>query len=345
MAYTPDIEAVKRLALALDSADRITVATHTHPDGDALGSSIAMCSYLREVLHKDAAIVIPDPVTDYLSFIPDEEDRGVIMAYESDPLGAVARVEGSDLLIGLDFNGFKRTEGLQDCLSGSRARKVLIDHHLAPEREDFDICISETGISSASELLFWILRSLTGDDVSAIPAKARRALMTGMTTDTNNFANSVFPSTLEMASLLLAEGVDRDEILENLYQSYRENRLRITGHILKDKMTILPSGIAYIVLRTGDLRSYDIGEGELEGVVNLPLGIGRVRMSIMLKQDEEYFRVSIRSKKGTSANRLAREHFNGGGHEQAAGGRLYFPKDIPDPSGAEGYIERVTSGF
>jgi phosphoesterase RecJ-like protein len=172
-----------------------------------------------------------------------------------------------------------------------------------------------------------------------------RALLTGMTTDTNNFANSVFPSTFEMASRMLEAGVDRDGILAELYNRNRENRLRMTGHLLKDNMRIFPNGVSCIVVRRADIEEYDIREGETEGIVNMPLTLDKVRMSIFLREDEGFFRVSIRSKRGTSAFRLASTRFHGGGHEQAAGGRLYFPGDIADASMAEAFLERITDDY
>jgi phosphoesterase RecJ-like protein len=169
--------------------------------------------------------------------------------------------------------------------------------------------------------------------------------MTGMTTDTNNFSNSVFPSTLKMASELIAAGVDRDSILESLYSSYRENRLRLLGCLLGEKMQITPEGVAFIVLDSRTQERFGMVQGETEGFVNMPLSIGKVRMSIFLTQQEDHYRVSIRSKKGTSANLCARQFFHGGGHEQAAGGKLFFPGDIPSPEDAQAYILKVTERF
>ena len=256
-------------------------------------------------------------------------------------------IESSDLIICLDFNAFHRTDELEKALSSSSATKVLIDHHLNPDREKFDICFSETAISSASELLYSILMK-TGSinaDASRLPSKAAEALMTGMTTDTNNFANSVYPSTLVMASELIAAGTDRDFIISQLYNQYRENRVRLMGTVLKDLMHITDYGVAYMILDSKTLKEYDVREGETEGFVNIPLSMGKVRMSILLKEDEDRVRVSIRSKKGTSANRCARLYFNGGGHENAAGGKLYMPADIKNISEAAEYIVRNTSKF
>ena len=169
--------------------------------------------------------------------------------------------------------------------------------------------------------------------------------MTGMTTDTNNFANSVYPSTLKMASDLLATGVDRDAILNLLYNQYGENRLRLMGHIMKDLLTITPDGVAYVVLDKQTQDKYTISEGDTEGFVNMPLSIAEVRMSIFAKEDTDRIRISIRSKKGTSANQCARMFFNGGGHENAAGGRLYIPENVTGVGQIGEYIEKNTHIF
>ena len=148
-----------------------------------------------------------------------------------------------------------------------------------------------------------------------------------------------------MASELIAAGVDRNSILRSLYGSYRENRLRLLGFLLSEKMHITADGVAFMVLDSETQARFGTAQGETEGFVNIPLTMGKVRMSIFLTQQEDHFRVSIRSKEGTSANQCARMFFNGGGHELAAGGKLFYPKDIPSPKDAQAYILKVTSRF
>jgi phosphoesterase RecJ-like protein len=148
-----------------------------------------------------------------------------------------------------------------------------------------------------------------------------------------------------MASSLLGIGVDRDMIIQRIYNSFKESRVRLQGHILKDLMMITPDGVAYIILTKEDIRNYNVEDGDTEGFVNIPLSIDEVKMSIFIKEDKDRVRVSIRSKKGTSANRCAREYFNGGGHENAAGGRLYIPEDIAGIDEVAGYIENRTHKF
>lgn len=340
-------EKIQSLADLIAGSGRITIATHTRPDGDAMGSSTAMKSYLEACFGKEARIVIANAYSESIAFILGDQGQKECLQYDIDKEATDAWIGSSDLIICLDCNGFSRTDELCAPLTDSKAKKVLIDHHLAPQEELFDLCFSETEISSASELLFWVLMEMPGigGDAEKLPALARTALMSGMTTDTNNFANSVVPSTLQMASKLLAAGVDRDWILENLYNRYRENRLRLIGYLLDSKMTIMDNGTAYTIVTNEEQQRFDMRDGELEGYVNMPLGMDKVRMSIFLKEDNGYFRVSIRSKKGTSANSCSKRYFNGGGHEQAAGGRLYIPRDIAESSLVEEYVRKVTDEF
>lgn len=343
-----DIESgqIDRLEDMLAKADNIVVITHMKPDGDALGSSTAMYHYLKSI-GKECRIVIPDPNPSNLDFLLDQDTRKDLRIYEAYPISTAAAIKESDLIICMDFNAFHRTDTLEPLLLESAQPKILIDHHLSPDLKQFSLVFSETEVSSASELLFHILMhtSQISHKASRIPAAAAVALMTGMTTDTNNFANSVYPSTLRMASALLEAGIDRDMILQQLYNRFSESRLRLMGHMMKDLLKITDDGVAYIVLDKETQRNYHVKEGDTEGFVNMPLSIDKVVMSILLKEDNDRIRVSIRSKRGYSANACAKEYFNGGGHENASGGRLYIGKDVADIEAAHGYIERHTHTF
>ena len=334
---------ILRLEAFLAVAKRVCIVVHTHPDGDALGSGGALLAYLRRCRGAEVRLLLPDSAPGTLAFLLPAE--GVIDAAR-DRTAAEAWIAQCDLLCTLDMNGFGRAEALEAPLRACRAPKVLIDHHLHPERTSFDLVFSETDISSASELLYRVLLALPGvGSADKLPGEVLTYLMAGMTTDTNNFANSVYPSTLQMASELLAAGVDRDALLARLYHAYRENRYRAMGAMLHERMVIIPEGVACIVLDRAFQEEFGLQEGETEGFVNLPLGIERVRMSIFLREDEGHFRVSIRSKPGVSANRLAEEAFHGGGHECAAGGKLFYPGDIATPDRAEEYIQAVAARF
>ena len=319
-------EKIEGLRKLLGSARKVALAGHVHPDGDAIGCVTALALYLKRELGKEVVCMFPDSLPASLEFA-----KNPSLEY------LWGKTEEADLIILMDCNSFSRTDALGDSLAASKAPKVLIDHHLNPASESFDLVFSTPDISSASELTFWILKALGWD---LRDTEIGEALLTGMTTDTNNFANSVFPTTFTMASELIASGVDRDAVLQKIYFSYRENRVRLMGYMQNEGLTILPGGAAYMILTKEIQQRFDLREGESEGLVNVPLAIKEVRLSLLLKEYEDHFRVSLRSKKGTSAQQCAVKFFNGGGHENAAGGKLYPASDLGGKS-LEEYVKQA----
>ncbi|MBP5488033.1 MAG: DHH family phosphoesterase [Bacteroidales bacterium] len=328
-------EKIRVLSSLIDASSRIVISTHIHPDGDALGSSGAVFHYLREVCGKSGVAVVREAAPQTIAFI---DGRLKPAAPEA--------ISAADLIICTDYNGLSRSGAQSESLlRSSKAPKVLIDHHLNPQESEFDLVFSRTEVSSASEMVYEILRAMPGIDgrTSRLPMSVLNCLMAGMTTDTNNFANSVFPSTLEMAADLIASGVDRDAIVAELYNRYRPNRVRAIAHILSEHLTIRPDGLAVIIVTRDLWHRFSLQEGELEGMVNIPLTIDEVKVCLYLREseDEPEMRASIRSKKGWSANAMAARYFHGGGHEQAAGGKLLIPGDIPDASAAAAFTDKI----
>ncbi len=314
----------------LDECDDFVVTSHNSPDGDALGSCAALCHYLA-AKGKRAVLALPDPVPATLSFVFEPQPPFPVCNLEDHPAQTVSALQKAGAIICLDFNHFRRTK-LGARIQAARCPKVLVDHHIDPDRTAFDVCISDIHVSSTCELLYFLL--LSSDDVrgdaSLLPPRAACSLLVGMTTDSNNFANSVYPDTLRMASELMAAGVDRDGIIDKLYHHYRENRLRAMGYVLSEKMVLTPEKVAYVILSEKEIQRLGLVEGETEGFVNLPLSLDAVEVSIFLRELPDRFRVSIRSKKGTSANAWAQACFFGGGHENAAGGTLFKFSSNPD---------------
>lgn len=329
-----------RLDALIRDSSKVGIVVHTRPDGDAVGSSVALWNYLN--LRADrpegavAKVFLPDAAPSYLDFVVGGAD---VVVASRDLSSAREFLLSCDAVFCLDMNGFSRAAGLEEALENSTARKVLIDHHLNPATDKFELVFSETCVSSTCEELFMLLCKM-GDipENRKIPVSVATPLLVGMTTDTNNFANSVFPSTLNMASDLLACGVDRDAVLYHLYNEYRENRFRAMGYVLGELLHITPSGVAYVVLSSEVRDKFSLIDGETEGFVNIPLGIKEVKMSVFAREEGGVFRVSVRSKKGYSAARFASEHFNGGGHENAAGGKLRIPEDVHSAEEVEEYI-------
>ena len=342
--HSIDAHNIAALAELLDSCNDFVVVTHTHPDGDAIGSSIAMQQFIAGIPDKRVNVVVPDTPPSTLAFLC--EGKGIVDA-SSDPAWAARLIAGCDALICLDFNAFKRTEGLAPLLAASPARKVLVDHHLNPDKEAFELCFSCAEVSSACELLYEVLKALprVGGDISKLSYASRYALMSGMTTDTNNFANSVYPGTLRMAGELLESGVDRDDIIDKLYRQDRPQKLHAFADLLGAHLEILPGGIACMYMSEAMKAAYDISEGETEGLVNIPLGLAEVRMSIFAREENGVIRVSLRSKPGLSSNEMATRFFHGGGHELASGGKIFIPQDIGSEAGARDFIAAAAARF
>lgn len=330
-SVTPD--KISRLKTLLEGCGNVVVVSHTHPDGDALGCLSAAWHYLSAKQGRNVSALVEEGRPGDLEFILDGVSCG------SD----VKVLETCDLVVVLDLNTLDRTGRFEQAVRACKAPRVLVDHHLNPAEDDFDLVFSSIGVSSACELLFRVLKALEGG-MAGIPQASLNALMCGITTDTNNFANSVWPGTLAAVSELLAAGVDRDEIIRRIYQSCRENRVRAMSWLLDNKLRI-DGAFAFIVITAAERSRFELREGELDGLVNIPLSIASVRLSATFTEDDGFFRVSLRSKKGTSANAFARSCFHGGGHEQASGGRLYFPEDVKDRGEVEDYVMAAAARF
>ena len=328
-------------------ASKIGIVTHTRPDGDAIGSALAMKRFLETRLGAagKCSLLLDTEAPGQVLFLFSLEEAGETLVYARDPERTAACAAACDLLVFLDLNTLSRTGALASQYQGSGARKILVDHHLGPERASFDLVFSDTGVSSTCELLYLLLSRFPCSAGKDLPQECLDPLLTGITTDTNNFANSVSGMTLSVVSELLDAGARREQILEEIFNRYPERRIRLMGRLLDRGLTLTEKGAAVMVLDRETAAEFGILDGETEGFVNIPLAIDRVKMSLFLRQEAEgKYRVSIRSKKGWSANRLAVRYFAGGGHEQASGGQL-----IPEPgSGVEDVIAlacRYTDAF
>ena len=320
---------ISSLDSLLQKADKIVLVGHFNPDGDALGSVSAAYHYLK-CRGKHPRIILPSPYPDNMAFLEPEDPRDRMMICENELDDTRRAVAEADAIICLDLNRLARTEYLEDDILAAPGKKVLIDHHIPAELDRFDVAISTTGVSSTCELLFWILMALpdVAGDPQRISARCAESLYVGMMTDTNNFSNSVLPGTFEMASKLIARGVDKNGLQEKVLSCYSVSRTRLMGHMIKDKMKVLPAyKTAYMLLSNKEKARYNFKPGDSEGFVNLPLAISSVQVSALFTEnfDSKYIRVSLRSKGQIDVNRFATQFFNGGGHHNAAGGRLYMP--------------------
>ena len=324
----------------LSAARNIVIAGHLNPDGDCIGCLTGMKAWIESAVRgsvESISMIVPNVFPDYLKFMPGASQ---VLDFSLNPSAAEALIEKADTVICMDLNNLARTEGMAGALRLNAGQKILIDHH--PQPEDFaDLVFSETEVSSASELTWWLLSEVSVQFGKEIPFDTKTSLYTGMMTDTNNFCNSVFPSTFLMASQIAQAGVDRERIQFEIMNSFSEQRMRLMGEMLLNRMKMFKDlKAASMVLDKAVKDSFDYRDGDSEGFVNLPLKIKDVEISALFTQSDGYIKVSLRSKGAVSVNQLCRRYFNGGGHERAAGGRLYMPVEE-----VEDYFERSLRAF
>lgn len=306
----------------LDGAERILVLGHKSPDGDAIGSCLGWAAYLQRQWGKQARIVVPDAFPDFLRWMPGTQ---TIMRYDKRPDEVRACFDEADLIFCLDFADAGRVQDMAPLLTACKARKVMIDHHLNPSLDDAALIVSHPEACSTAELVFRVVWQLGGfDDMdrqTAVP------LYTGMMTDTGGFTyNSSRPEIYYIIGQLLTKGFDKDKIYRNVFNNYSVWAIRLRGYLMSQKLNYLPDyHAAYYSLTVEEMKRFHYVKGDQEGMVNEPLRIKGLRLSISLREDDHkdnLIWVSLRSVDSFPCNEMAARFFNGGGHLNASGGHL-----------------------
>lgn len=314
---------LQALRTHIAQSSRILICAHRGPDGDAVGSSLGWAEYLRQQ-GKQVDIVMPTPFPDFLRWMPGSQDIRFYARHEAEAEPVIAQ---ADLIFCLDFNGLQRLQEMQAPVAAAHAKRIIIDHHLDPDRSIAAQVVSFPTRCSTSEIVCRLIIELGGWD--ALPQKAAVCLYTGMMTDTGGFTyNSNDPEIYEVISMLLTKGIDKDKIYRNVFNVYSEDRMRLTGYILYRKLRFYYNRHASIfALTREEMRRFHFIRGDAEGLVNMPLQVKGMRLSISLREDTErdVVRVSLRSVDDFPCNRMAEEFFHGGGHLNASGGELPFP--------------------
>ena len=312
------IEALREL---LATPQSIVILSHTNPDGDAVGSSLAWAEILRKKGH-EVTCILPNRYPYYLDFMPDISS---VVIFKNDDKGAAKEaLKRADIIFCLDFHLLSRLEQLGELIDENQhAKRVLIDHHLDPS-EDFDLMLSYSEASSTCYLVALINEQLYGID--HISRSMAENLFVGMMTDTGNFAfSSVTPDTFRMVSHLAATGISIPDIHLNVYNSFTEGRARLFGYVINRKMKIFHNGtVAHMSITEEEMRRFWFQQGDSEGFVNYPLTIKKMKMSAMFTQHSDFIRVSLRSRADIDVNLFAQRYFNGGGHKNAAGGKSFM---------------------
>lgn len=296
----------------------VLITTHYNPDGDAIGSSLALFHFLASQ-GIQSKVLIPNELPSFLQWMPGAKDAFI---YIENPETGNDLIASADLIFCMDYNGLGRVKLFTDQLRAADATRVLIDHHVQPENE-FDILFSEISVSSTSELLYQIIDS--AGLINGLNKEMAECFFVGIMTDTGSFSFACNrPETFEIAANLIRTGLDVERVHRMVYDTYSESRMRLLGHCLALNMKVLPEyATAYIWLSKNDLEKYNYQQGDTEGVVNYALSIENVAVAALFTERDDRIRVSLRSKGEFSVNEFARAHFNGGGHRNAAGGDVF----------------------
>lgn len=300
----------------------ILLTTHTNPDGDAIGSSLAFYKYLKKKGH-NVSMMVPDPFPSFLSWLPDSDK---IVVFSQDQEGLLGLIAGATVIFSLDYNDLSRLEDACDPVRNSAAKKIVFDHHLYPS-EEYDLKISIKETSSTAELVFDFIREM-GDE-KLLDKEIAEALYTGIVTDTGSFSYSCnYVRTYEVIAALFRQGIDGEHIHRLIYDTYSEHRLRLLGYSLSDKLVVLPEfHTAYISLKSEELERFHYQIGDTEGVVNYALSIEGINLAALFTERNDSIRISFRSKGNFSVERIASDYFDGGGHANAAGATSYLSMD------------------
>jgi len=309
-----DIKAIKQL---LETPKRIVIVPHKNPDGDAIGSTLGLYHYLKPKGH-DVVVIAPNDYPDFLKWLPGED---TIIQHESEVIKSNEIIENAELIFTLDFNALHRTGDMESVLENAKALKILIDHHQQPE--DYAKYIySDVTMCSTSEMVYHFLEML--DDVKAINKDIATSLYVGIMTDTGSFRfSSTTSTTHRVVADLIDKGANNSQIHSNVYDTNTYGRLQLLGCSLNNLKVIPEHKTAYISLSQSELNQFNFKKGDTEGVVNYGLSIDNVVFAAIFieHKKEGIVKISLRSSGNFDVNAFARNHFNGGGHLNAAGGR------------------------
>jgi phosphoesterase RecJ-like protein len=314
---------IKAFQEYMSTPQKVVIVTHFKPDADALGSSLGLAGYLKKKNHS-VRVITPSDYPDFIAWMPGNND--VLIFQKDKPAIAQTLINDADVIFCLDFSSLKRINDLGEMISQSKAKKVLIDHHLEPE--DFaDFVKWDTNAASTAELVYDLINEL-GDE-KLIDKNIADCLYAGLMTDTGSFRH---PNTtykvFQVASALVFQGADPSRVSKLIYDTNTLERLRLLGFVLSEKLHVIPEyRTAYITLSTEDLKKYGSQTGDTEGLVNFGLSIKGVRLSVMISDRKDNIKLSLRSLGDFSVNDLARKHFEGGGHKNAAGGQTNLTLD------------------
>ena len=314
-----DLQSIKD---AFSGRKQILLLSHYNPDGDAIGSMLALYHYLLKKGHK-VAMMVPNDFPDFLKWMKGSEE---VMIYFHQQKRVTEFANASDIIVSVDFNEPKRLKDATQILENSKALKILFDHHPNPH-PSYSYKVFNTEVSATAELIFEYITAAS--DQALIDPVIAECIFTGIMSDTGCFNhNSSTPETYKLVSQLLEYEINKDNIFDNFYNNFSESRMRLMGYLLNEKMVVLPEySTAYITLTREEQSRFHYAPGDTEGFVNLPFSIKGVQIAALFTQKKDHIRISFRSRGGIAINETIAKHFDGGGHQYAAGGESYTDMD------------------
>ncbi len=316
-------DSIDEIAAVIDSRTNFVILSHKNPDGDALGSSLALYLYLR-ARGKKATVVLPNRFPGFLSWLP---AAGSVLLYEKEQERIAEALAVAEAFFCLDFNTLSRIGELGERVKQSDATKVLIDHHLQPS-DEFRILVSYPEACSTSELVYRMIVAVSGDEV--LSNEMAQCIYTGMMTDTGSFAYASARKDIYLIiAALLSTGIDKDLIYRKVFYNSTFSRMKLFGYVMYKKLKHYNKyNAALITLSYEELQRFYAQKGDTEGLVNQPLQIKGVRFSCFFREEQPgKINVSLRSVDDFPCNSVAEEFFNGGGHKNASGGELQCSMD------------------
>lgn len=302
----------------------VVIVTHFKPDADALGSSLGLAGYLGQKGHT-VNVITPSDFPEFLAWMPGCDQVLAVLAQDQGTQRRAEQLIGqAEIIFCLDFNGLGRIETLAEPVRESSAIKVMVDHHLEPENFT-TFTVWDVRAASTAQLVYKLINDL--GDADFVNPDVANCLYAGLMTDTGGFRhNNTHETEFRIAAELVARGANPNAVARNIYDTSSEHRLRLLGYVLCNKMVVLPQfRTAYMSLTAEELKHYHSRTGDTEGLVNYGLSVKDVCMSVFFYEREGKVRISLRSAGDFSVNDLARKHFNGGGHFNAAGGSSNEP--------------------
>jgi bifunctional oligoribonuclease and PAP phosphatase NrnA len=301
----------------IKSPHNTVIFSHRNPDGDAIGSSLAMRHYLEQHGHH-VHVMFPSEFPEEFNYLPGASD---VLIWDLHEEKIKEILKAKNLVIFLDFNALSRIDKLGEAQAQINAYRILIDHHLYPD-QIANYTFSDTSASSTCELVYDFIDKM--QDLQRLTPKVADCIMTGIITDTGSFKYSTSSKLFRMVANLVDRGVNTSDIMDQIFNSQKEKHLRLLGHCLANRLEIIPEyHTAIIALTQKDYEHFDIQRGDTEGIVNHLLSMKQIKLAAFIHNQPTVVKISMRSKGDINVQEMCRKHFNGGGHKNASGAHSY----------------------